>query len=187
MKTLHLAAVFLGYVPSLVLAGACHTLEPDAPREAPPSETPPPGVRATVDRLAFVSGDWELVDGEDLLTEHWTEPHGDCLLGSFRWMKPGGEVWMYELLTMRDEGEGVTLRFRHFAADLVGWEEKDDPLTLRLVELSENRAVFRHYGGDGDPWTMTFHRRDADSLSVILDQSAGAKSEPQEFAYRRAR
>ncbi len=169
---------------ALVTLVGCASAEVASPQTQPGASIAPEGVEADVADLAFIAGDWELVDGEDVLTEHWGEPRGDCLMGSFRWSKAGGKVWMYEFLTMRNEGGGVTLRFRHFAGDLVGWEEKDAPITLRLVDLAERRAQFLHFGGGGDPWTMTFHRLDEDSLTITLaagDSDAGG----QAFAFHR--
>ncbi len=144
----------------------------------------PPGVEATVDDLAFVSGDWELKQGDDLLEEHWTEPSGDCLMGSFRWLKKGNTVWMYEFLTMRNEEGGVTMRFRHFDHALTCWEEKTAPLVFRLVELDSKRAVFEHLG-DNDPWTMTFHRVDEDGLTITLRDADEPDGPGKPFAYRR--
>ena len=154
-------------------------------QEAPAAPEPPQGIAATVDQLAFISGDWQLTMGDDLLDEQWSEPSGDCLMGSFRWMKKDGLVWMYEFLTMRNENDGVTMRFRHFDGELTAWEEKTEPLALRLVELSERRAAFKHYSGDGDPWTMVFHRVDDEGLTISLVGSGEDESAGQAFAYRR--
>lgn len=165
--------------------GAAVLQEAPESRESPAPSEPPPGVEATVDQLAFISGDWQLPMGDDLLDEQWSEPSGDCLMGSFRWMKKDGLVWMYEFLTMRNEADGVTMRFRHFDSELTAWEEKSEPISLRLTELAERRAVFEHFGGDGDPWTMVFHRVDDDGLTITLVSAGEEESAGQAFAYRR--
>ena len=51
----------------------------------------------------------------------------------------GGRPRFYELIALDVEGEGLMCRFRHFNRDLTGWEEKDAPLELDLVALTERR------------------------------------------------
>lgn len=168
---------------SLVCAGAAlqdvpHDVSPEVPQ-------PPQGLQATVEQLAFISGDWRLRLGDDLLHEHWSEPAGNCLLGSFRWIKQGESVWMYEFLTMRNEDGGVTMRFRHFDDALNCWEEKDEPLMFRLTELDQQRALFQHFGGDGEPWAMIFHRLDDEALTITVTDASRNEATGQAFAYHR--
>ena len=63
------------------------------------------------------------------------------MTGLFRWSKKGA-AWMFELLTITEEGSDVVFRFRHFGRNLHAWEEKTEPLVLKLVESSAGRAVF---------------------------------------------
>lgn len=168
----------LGAGVALLLLAACATT---APADAPL----PPGVNASVEDLAFVSGSWELVDGENRLLEQWNEPAGNSLTGSFRWIK-AGELWMSEFLLLREEEGGVTLRFRHFSDELTAWEPTDAPLTLRLVELTGTRARFRSFGGEKAPWEMIFERPVPRSLVITLRDVDAPEEEKQVFEYERA-
>ena len=96
-----------------------------------------------VSDLSFIEGHWVADLGGDQLEEIWSAPTGDSLVGMFRWIK-NGRVWIYELLTIRREADGIVFRFRHFSNELVPWEPKDAPLTFKLVSFSEGKAVFEN-------------------------------------------
>ena len=51
----------------------------------------------TVDDLAWLAGDWELVSGPTRIEEHWTRPDGGTLLGMGRTVK-GGKTLFFEYL-----------------------------------------------------------------------------------------
>lgn len=93
--------------------------------------------------LAWLAGDWRSQRGGDVLQEIWSEPLGDSMMCSFRWMK-GGKSWMYELVTITQSDNEITLRLKHFSSKLVGWEDKDECLDFALVELTDRKAVFEH-------------------------------------------
>lgn len=94
-------------------------------------------------KLAWMTGDWRSDHKGDVLQEVWSEPIGDSMMGAFRWIK-GEKTWMYELITITDEGDTVVLRFKHFNNKMFGWEEKDECLDFTLVRTGKREVVFEH-------------------------------------------
>ena len=146
------------------------------PAAAPPS--------AKLAPLAFISGLWRTDFGGDQLEEYWSPPAGDSMMGVFRWMK-GGRVWMNELLTIVDEGDQVVFRLKHFDAKMVGWEEKAECLTLKLVRSSAEEAVFEGSKPE-KPLRITYRKTGENSLIVVLESSRDGKPKTDEFNFRRA-
>ena len=109
----------------------------DNPPKSPVTGT---GV-AKLHELAWMQGTWIGDHNGDRLEEVWSAPSGDSLMGMFRWIKEGN-VWMFELITITAEDHEVVLRLKHFDRRMVGWEEKDEALTCRLVRQRDREAVF---------------------------------------------
>ncbi len=97
---------------------------------------------ASLADLAWIQGHWILERNGDLLEEIWSAPEGNSMMGMFRWVKKGGKVWLFELMTISQEGNKVLYRFRHFGGDLKAWEEKEKPLSFQLKSVAENEAIF---------------------------------------------
>ena len=56
--------------------------------------------------LKWMHGEWVSKLGGDTLHETWSTPHGDSMMGMFRWIK-GDKVWMFELITITADGDDV--------------------------------------------------------------------------------
>ena len=133
--------------------------------------------------LAWIAGHWGMEKNADTLEEIWSKPAGGCLMGMFRWIKDGN-VWIYELLTIRDEKDGPVFRFRHFRNELGAWESKEQPLTFRYVSHTDNEVVFEN------PQKKKMHRyifrRDGtQTLVVRLEGEKNGKPVSDEFCYTR--
>lgn len=133
--------------------------------------------------LGFISGSWQTELGGDQLEEHWSLPAGDSMMGVFRWMK-GSKLWMNELLTIVDDGEHVVLRLKHFDSKMVGWEEKADALTMKLVRNEASEAVFEGTKAE-QPLKFTY-KKVGESLLIRIDSSRDGKPKTDEFTLRRA-
>ncbi len=139
--------------------------------------------RVKVADLAWMQGRWVGESDGDRLEEVWSAPSGDCMMGMFRWIK-GGKVWMYELLTIVEDADGITFRFKHFDRKLVGWEEKDESLTFRLVSRGDREAVFRFVGDK--PWDYIYRSTNSDSLEVVFQQEKDGKKATETIRFKRA-
>lgn len=131
--------------------------------------------------LAWMAGAWRADEAGDQLDEVWTAPSGDSMFGSFRWMK-GGKAWMFELLTIMVEGDDIILRVKHFDNKGVGWEEKDDAVTLKLIKIEGQNAYFERIKSD-QKFTLSFHKLDGDGFSIRLPIS-GKDGKPAEKDFR---
>lgn len=94
----------------------------------------------TIEDLAFLSGGWsgEMFGGVG--EEFWAPPKGGSIVAAFRLMRDDKTV-MTEYILVLEEEDGVYMRFKHFNNDYTTWE-KDEPNTFKLVEVSNDRAVF---------------------------------------------
>lgn len=161
---------------------------PGVPDLAPPLLPSAPAINATVRDLAFLSGRWQSRTAEGaFLEEHWSDPEGPSMMGMFRWLHPGGAPALFEILTLTDDPGGfVALRLRHFSPTLEAKEEKDKPMTLRLVELDEGRrAVFLPVADAGQAARVIYERPDPNTLLFTLHFIDEAGREPLRLSFTR--
>lgn len=157
-------------------AVACLLAPPASAAE--PSPTP---VRRSVAELAWMAGHWVGEGGDDLSEEIWTAPAAGSIVGMWRWASEE-RLKLLELLAVTEEDGGLVLRLRHFEPDLVGWEERDEPLELPLAELSPREVVFAGEA-HGGPIRLTYRLENPDRLVAILER----EGRRDEFRYRRTR
>jgi hypothetical protein len=131
---------------------------------------------AKIGDLAWIAGNWRAEALGGMAEEIWSGPEAGTMMGMFRLIR-NGRLAFYEILRLAEDGDSVTLRLKHFNADLTGWEEKDGFVEFRLVRLDGERAWF-----DG----ITFAREDPDTLLVwlaITGREGDVREE--EFRFRR--
>lgn len=133
--------------------------------------------------LAWIAGDWVREDGENKLQELWSKPEGDSMAGMFRWIKRG-KVWIYELMTIREEEGSLVFRFRHFDNDMTAWEPKAEPNTYKLLSLGDREVIFENPDND------KLHRYELSSpddktLMVRVGARRDGKIGYSEFQYKR--
>ncbi|MGH9459119.1 MAG: DUF6265 family protein [Thermoanaerobaculia bacterium] len=147
-----LFAVALVLAPSLVSAQVRlteHTLqrgEGAAPATAP------------LDELSWLVGRWT---GEGLggrLEEIWAPADGGAMAGMFRLIRDG-ETAIYEIFTLRDAGDGLKIRLKHFETDLTAWEERDEFVEFEYIGTKDGAVHF-----DG----LTYRRDGEDEITVFL-------------------
>jgi hypothetical protein len=166
---------------ALLAAGACSLGGPCVQPE--PGGQPQPSA-PTLDGLAFLAGAWEAEDEGERMREVWDMPRGDAMVGHFS-IVAAGEAVLYELLVIELDETGPVMRLRHFGRGLEPWaSEAAGPLTMRLAEIGEHRAVFE------DP-ARAFPRRvvytrEGDRLGVLLEPAPDADREAITISFRRA-
>ncbi|MFC1572546.1 DUF6265 family protein [Candidatus Eisenbacteria bacterium] len=148
----------------LMIAGMCLAHDGFARDGNPPDilslTTDAKPAEATIEDVAWISGIWQGEAFGGLTEEIWAPPQGHAMVGMFR-LVTNDQVKFYELLTIAEEGNSLVLRLKHFDPGLQGWEEKDEPVTFPLVEVSSKAAFF-----DG----MTFRKLSADTLQISVAQ-----------------
>lgn len=153
---------------------AGQTLLTEHTRARDAAATPP---AASVEDVAWLTGRWV---GEGLgatAEEAWLPPAGGAMAGVFRVVRDG-RVEFYEILTLAEESGSLVLTLKHFGADLVGWEEREDTVRFPLVHREDDTLWF-----DG----LTIRRDAPDRMRIWVALSREGEA-PREalFTYRRA-
>lgn len=95
----------------------------------------------SAESFRWLAGSWR---GKGLggdCVETWSEPIAGSLVGSFLFTEKDKPVFS-ELFTISPLGNSVTLRLKHFTAEMVGWEEKDKFVEFKFVKRIGNRYHF---------------------------------------------
>ena len=98
---------------------------------------------ATLESLEWLEGQWEGsgIRGAPAL-ESWLKPVGSTMVGTFVQQDVDGAILFTEHMYLVQDNGTLTLKLKHFNADLTGWEEKDQMLTFRLVALEDCAVYF---------------------------------------------
>lgn len=130
--------------------------------------------------LEWLAGTWQgTTDGGHLSEETWSSPRGNVMVGMWRWLE-GDDARLFELLTITREAAGVVLRLRHFDARLVGWEEKDAPVTLTQVQAGARDVAFAGQTAGGALRIVYRSPRDG-----VLEAAVEHGGRRDEFTYTR--
>ena len=138
-------------------------------------------VSVSVSDLSWLSGAWYGQVGDDLIEEHWSGPAAGTLMGMFRWIH-GDQVRFYELLTIEPDGNTLLMRIKHFGPGLIGWEEKDQAVTLALVGLQTGEAIFYRLGSDEPLW-LFYRMEDENTLVAFFERDETGHKPEDEFRY----
>ncbi len=138
-------------------------------------------IAARIEAFGWLTGRWAGHHGSDEIEEQWSGAAGGGMIGMFRAIT-NGRPRFYELIALDVEGDLLVCRFRHFNRDLTGWEEKDAPLELDLVALTEQDAVFLRRGKER--W-MTYRREPDDRLTVFFEGPDGLHDPDDEYRFAR--
>jgi hypothetical protein len=137
----------------------------------------------SIDDLAWMAGDWYgHVDGDDI-DEHWSTPAGGVMLGIFRWLK-NGKVYLYELLAIEPEANGLVLRLKHFDRGLIGWEEKGIALAFPVVRAGKREVAFER-GGTFRSTCFIYKQIGQNEMVAITEDRKGSDIACYEFRYTR--
>ncbi|MCC6321205.1 MAG: hypothetical protein IT438_07195 [Phycisphaerales bacterium] len=164
---------------------------PPSPPSAPEAPKAPAAPKFTIADAGFLAGTWRGEKNGGVVEEMWSEPQGNNILGTFRWLKKDGKPVMFEMLAITEEDGAVRLRLRHYSARLGAKEDKDNPLTLILSQFnatdSDRRAVFTAERDAHDLKEVVYDRK-GDSLAVdvaFVGNQDGTEREPLKFKLRR--
>ena len=163
----HIAALLAALISAPVLAE--ETRIGEAGFVSPP---------ATLSELDWLIGQWsgEGIEGAPAM-ESWLPPSGGTMVGTFVQQSSDGTILFSEHMYLIEEEGSLSLKLKHFNADLTGWEEKGDMLTFRLVAIEPCAAYFNALTlRCADP-----HNPSAGLVAAVRMQSD--KSEPQELVF----
>lgn len=139
--------------------------------------------RAVLSDLSWMAGRWIDDSGGNLSEEIWTAPEGDSMMGMWRYVVDG-KTRIYELLAITLEPTGVVMRVRHFDPKLVGREDRDKSVELRLVAWTPGEVSFEGPAlGAPGLVRLTYRQPTDDTLSTTLEKDGKS----QGFHFRRAK
>ena len=138
-------------------------------------------ISATIDSLAWMAGSWYGTLDGDPVDEHWSLPAGGAMVGMFRWLK-NGKVYLYELLAIEPDADGLVLRLKHFDRGLNGWETKGSAVAYPLVKAGDQEAAFER-GGAYRSTRFVYKRTAERALIVISEERKGNDVVRNEFCY----
>jgi len=99
-------------------------------------------VEATLSDFAWLAGHWQGNLAGRIVEEIWSEPMVGLMMGMFR-LADSTQTLVLEFFSLRQSEEGIEFRLRHFSPALDAWE-KEDPITLKLVNQRENLFTFEN-------------------------------------------
>ena len=145
-----------------------HTLKLDNPDSRP---------AAKIESLHWLAGLWQGDSSIGKSEEIWAPPSSGTMVGAFKVVREGDtKPYFYELCEIAEVDGSLTLKVKHFSADLHGWEEKDDFVSFPLVKLGENEAFF-----DG----LTYRRIGDELRAYVAVEQEGGRLEEIEFVVER--
>ncbi len=131
--------------------------------------------KADLHAVAWIAGYWRGEALGGVTEEIWSHPSGNSMMAAFK-LTVNGVVKFYELETIVEQDETLLLRLKHFAADLHGWEARDETVDFRLVKVTADKVYF-----DG----MTFEKISDDEMNVYVIIGDGGQQKETKFNYRR--
>jgi len=143
-----------------------HTLKLSAGKQSP---------AATIADMSWLAGQW-IGEGLGGLTEEvWSPPRNGVMMGMFRLVRDGKPIF-YELLTLAEEKGSLTLRLKHFNADLTGWEEKDKTIDFPFIMKADGVV---HFEG------LAWRPEGPDALTIYLAIRRDGNVREEKFQLRR--
>lgn len=127
----------------------------------------------------WLVGSWQGTAFGSKFEEVWNPASAGSMLGMWKLYDDEKGVNFYELLLLKEEGDGLVLLVKHFSKDFVAWEDKEDFVKFRLVKVEE-KAV--HFSG------LSFYQKDNDNIDgyIVMNQKDGSKTE-HKITYQRVK
>ncbi len=130
---------------------------------------------ASLADVAWLVGSWEGEAFGRRVEEVWAPASGGTMVGLFKLLDDSGTK-MYQIAWFVEEGGSLTLKLRHFHADLTAWEAKDEIITFAFVSSTDDAVNF-----DG----LTYHRKGANEFVAYLALRRDGELKEETLTFRR--
>ena len=131
---------------------------------------------ATLEDVSWIAGHWKSEAFGGIAEEIWSPPHGDSMMFVFKLVSEG-KVQFYEVGHIQQTGETLLLQLKHFHGSLKGWEEKDETVDFKLVQIDGNRVYF-------DGFTIEKINGNEINMYLVVGKEDGS-SEEVKFNYKK--
>jgi hypothetical protein len=117
--------------------------------------------------LSWMVGSWHNKDDPDRAQERWALAPNGILMGN-AWEFPQGKSGFAEIMTVRFDGDSISMFLRHFDGGLKSaWEERNAPMAFTASSCERDSVVF---DGQGDhAGEHMAYRRLGNNLSIVAD------------------
>ena len=129
---------------------------------------------ATIADLAWIAGDWSVMNGNQTIEEQWTAPSSNALLGVGRTLA-GERMVAFEYLRIEARADGVFY---------VAQPNGRPPTSFRLTGWDGTTATFENPGHDF-PKRIKYTNTGPDALTALVDGGEGTNA--LTFTYTRSR
>jgi len=126
-----------------------------------------------IDKLSWIEGNWTTEKWGGTVEEYWSAPSGNSIIGMFRFIVDDKLRFSEHFIITEVDGN-LTLRLRHFDANFISWEEKDDYLEFTFVEMEDSSITFNG---------IRYELLDSGTLKVNLELKRDDKTEIEEFIF----
>ena len=133
------------------------------------------GPSASIEDLAWLEGRWRGEAFGGMCEEIWSPAHAGVMLATFRVMSEKKNIF-YEICLIEEVNNTLTYKVKHFSPNFSGWEEKDDYVEFKLVDITENAVYF-----DG----LTMKLVDDDTIHVYLAMTSDGETKEEKLIYHR--
>lgn len=130
---------------------------------------------AGLEDVSWLVGSWSGEAFGNTFEEVWNAPSAASMVGMWK-LLDGEQVVFYELMLLVEEEGSLSLKVKHFNADLTAWEDKEDYVRFRLVKISEHEV---HFSG------LSFVRIDENEIHGFLALNHEGEVREEKLVYRR--
>ncbi len=125
--------------------------------------------------LEWMSGTWEMRDGDTVTEERWSMPRGGTLIGTSRTIR-NDRVVFFEYLRIEDRGQDAVV----YLASPAG---RFPPTPFRLAERSAQQVIFTNPEHDF-PQTIAYERQ-GEMLTATIAGEQGGELRTQTWTFHR--
>lgn len=130
---------------------------------------------ANLNDISWLAGYWQGEAFGGTTEEIWSVPSAGSMMGSFK-LIVDHQVSFYEFMTITEEKNSLLMKIKHFDWELLGWEEKDESVEFKLVEVLPNQVFFEG---------LSIQRVNENEIIIyVVIENEGKKSEVA-FPYQR--
>jgi hypothetical protein len=130
---------------------------------------------ATLQEVGWLVGSWVGEAFGKRFEEVWNPPSAGSMVGMWK-LHDGDTVSFYELMVLIEEEGSLALRVKHFDADFVAWEEREDYVSFPLVRIEEDAL---HFSG------LSFYRRGDDRIEAWIAMKYDSGVHEEKLVFRR--
>jgi hypothetical protein len=132
------------------------------------------GAQATIDRVAWMQGCWQMTSGDRVVEEQWTAPRAGSMLGAGRTTK-GTSLVEHEFILLVERAGRLA-----YEAHPSG----QATTTFLSTTVDEGSVVFEDPAHDF-PQRVGYRRVSAEQMTAWIEGTMSGKARRVEFPYRR--